>query len=82
MLPWGDGRSRWSQIYFAGLLGDQQEADKFTAENCACHHCKGPKNAHLMTDGFDCKSMIATKKRVEKADEGEDLALTCQKWIA
>ena len=55
---------------FAELLGDQQEADKYTAESCVCHRCKAPRKEYLKPDHFDSKSMIATRKKVQKAAEG------------
>ena len=35
-LTWADGVERSTRIFLGGLLGDQQEGDKFTAEPCVC----------------------------------------------
>ena len=70
VLTWADGVSRLSQIFFAGLLGDQQEADKYTAESCVCHRCKAPRKEYLTPNHFDPKSMSATRKKVEEAAQG------------
>ena len=49
VLPFADGVSRSVQIFVAGLLGDQQEGDKYTGENCVCHRCKARRNSYLLT---------------------------------
>ena len=52
VLPFADGVSRSVKIFVAGLLGDQQEGDKYTGENCVCHRCKAPRNSYLLTDHY------------------------------
>ena len=73
VLTWADGVSRLSQIFFAGLLGDQQEADKYTAESCVCHRCKAPRKEYLTPNHYHPKSMIATRKKVEEAAQGSGI---------
>ena len=73
LLPWADGQSRWSHFFFAGLLKDQQEADKYTAESCVCHRCKAPRLSYLEFVDFDCKTMLMTRTNVQKSAEGRNL---------
>ena len=82
VLTWADGVSRLSQIFFAGLLGDQQEADKYTAESCVCHRCKAPRKEYLTPDHFDSKSMTATRKKVGKAAQGSTRHQCRVRWDA
>ena len=37
LLPWADGVSRITRLYIGGVMGDQQEGDKYTGEPCMCH---------------------------------------------
>ena len=73
LLPWADGQSRWSQFFLAGLLGDQQEADKYTAGSCVCHRCTVPRHSYLESVDFDCKTMLMTRTHVQKSAEGRHL---------
>ena len=75
MLTWAEGQSRRSQFFFAGLLGDQQEADKYTAESCVCHRCKAPRHSYPESVDFDCKTMLMTRTNIQKCAEGKYLPL-------
>jgi len=48
LLTYADGESRMTQIFVGGMLGDQQEGDKYTTEPCVCHRCQAPRHAYLI----------------------------------
>ena len=50
LLTYADGDSRMTQIFVGGMLGDQQEGDKYTTEPCVCHRCQAPRHAYLDMD--------------------------------
>ncbi len=47
LLPWADGVIRLNRIFIGGVLGDQQEGDKYTGEPCVCHSCFAPRKCYL-----------------------------------
>jgi hypothetical protein len=36
-IPWADGKNRWTRLFIGGVMGDQQEGDRYTGEPCVCH---------------------------------------------
>ena len=71
------------RIFVAGLLGDQQEGDKYTAKSCSCNCYQEPRNTYLPTDQFLSKTIKITRNKVQLAAEGEILPGTNKtaKWI-
>ena len=74
ILPWGDGVLRSTRIFFGGLLGDQQEGDKYTAEPVVCHRCTAARKDYLNPDA---PALVKTSKgmrlKVEAAAAGAHL---------
>ena len=52
LIPWADGETRWTRLFIGGVLGDQQEGDKYTGEPCVCHRCFVPRDQYLSTADF------------------------------
>ena len=70
-LPWVDGETRWTRLFIGGVMGDQQEGDKYTGEPCLCHRCFAPRKRYLDTDQeFEVKTMRKVRQRVEIAAAG------------
>ena len=68
ILTWADGVQRSSRIFLGGLLGDQQEGDKFTGEPCVCHRCFAARKDYLVSDApAQAKSTKRMRLRVEAA---------------
>ncbi len=65
LSPWADGKTRWTRLFIGGVLGDQQEADKYTGETCICHRCFAPRDQYLSTAHFEVKTMRKVRHRVE-----------------
>ncbi len=73
MLPWADGVNRSTRLFIGGVMGDQQEGDKYTREPCLCHRCFAPRKRYLDTDqDFGVKTMRKVRQRVEFAAAGGD----------
>ena len=70
MLPWADGVTRSTRLFIGGVLGDQQEGDKYTGEPCVCHRCFAPRKRYLDTADFEAKTMRKVRQRVEIAAAG------------
>jgi len=82
LVSWADGVSRMSRYFIGGLLGDQQESDKFTAEPCACHRCKAPRHSFLDTEDFQTKTTKMSRNKVQLAAEGAFLdGKHANRWI-
>ena len=57
--------------FIGGVMGDQQEGDKYTGEPCLCHRCFAPRKRYLDTDEeFEVKTMRKVRQRVEIAAAG------------
>ena len=70
-VPWADGVTRSTRLYIGGVMGDQQEGDKYTGEPCLCHRCFAPRKRYLDTDeDFEVKTMRKVRQRVECAAAG------------
>ena len=72
-IPWADGQTRWTRLFIGGVMGDQQEGDKYTGEPCVCHRCFAPRNQYLDTADFEVKTMRKVRARVEFAAAGGHL---------
>jgi hypothetical protein len=70
LLPWADGETRSTRLFIGGVLGDQQEGDKYTGEPCLCHRCYAPRKRYLDTEDFEVKTMRKVRQRVECAAAG------------
>ena len=71
LLPWADGVTRSTRLFIGGVMGDQQEGDKYTGEPCLCHRCYAPRKRYLDTDAdFEVKTMRKVRQRVEFAAAG------------
>jgi hypothetical protein len=70
LLPWADGVSRLTRLFIGGVLGDQQEGDKYTGEPCVCHRCFAPRKRYLETADFEAKTMRKVCQKVELAAAG------------
>ena len=70
LLPWADGVSRSTRLFIGGVLGDQQEGDKYTGEPCMCHRCFAPRKRYLETADFEAKTMRKVRQKVELAAAG------------
>ena len=70
LLPWADGETRSTRLFIGGVLGDQQEGDKYTGEPCMCHRCYAPRKRYLDTEDFEVKTMRKVRQRVECAAAG------------
>jgi hypothetical protein len=73
LLPWADGVTRSTRLFIAGVMGDQQEGDKYTGEPCVCHRCFAPRSKYLDTADFEVKTMRKVRQRVEFAASGGHL---------
>ena len=56
-IPWADGQTRWTRLFIGGVMGDQQEGDRYTGEPCVCHRCFAPRNQYMETADFEVKTM-------------------------
>lgn len=82
MLPWGDGAQRRTNIFFGGLLGDQQEGDKYTAESVVCHRCTAARTDYLNPHApAHPKTMKRMRLNVEAAASGAHLKGSRDKWV-
>lgn len=82
ILTWADGMKRSSRIFLGGLLGDQQEGDKFTGETVACHRCFAARKDYLVPDAHaQAKSSKRMRLRVEAAAAGANLPGVRDKWV-
>ena len=70
LLPWADGVTRSTRLFIGGVMGDQQEGDKYTGEPCVCHRCFAPRKRYLETADFEVKTMRKVRQRVEIAAAG------------
>jgi hypothetical protein len=70
LLPWADGVTRWTRLFIGGVMGDQQEGDKYTGEPCLCHRCYAPRNKYPDSADFEVKTMRKVRRRVEIAAAG------------
>ena len=70
LIAWADGQSRWTRCFIGGVMGDQQEGDKYTGEPCVCHRCFAPRDQYLSTADFEVKTMRKVRQRVEIAAAG------------
>ena len=70
LIAWADGQSRWTRFFIGGVMGDQQESDKYTGEPCVCHRCFAPRDRYLDTADFEVKTMRKVRQRVEIAAAG------------
>ena len=70
LIPWADGKTRWTRLFIGGVLGDQREGDKYTGEPCVCHRCFAPRDQYLSTADFEVKTMRKVSQRVEIAAAG------------
>ena len=62
--------TRLTRIFIGGVLGDQQEGDKYTGEPCVCHRCFAPRKRYLETADFEAKTMRKVRLKVEIAAAG------------
>ena len=62
--------TRLTRIFIGGVLGDQQEGDKYTGEPCVCHRCFAPRKRYLETADFEAKTMRKVRQRIEIAAAG------------
>jgi hypothetical protein len=69
-IPWADGQTRWTRLLIGGVMGDQQEGDKYTGEPCVCHRCYAPRKRYLETADFEAKTMRKVRQKVELAAAG------------
>ncbi len=69
-LPWADGFTRLTRLFICGVMGDQQEGDKYTGEPCMCHRCFAPRSHYLATADNEVKTMRKVRQRVEIAAAG------------
>ena len=82
ILTWADGVQRTSRIFLGGLLGDQQEGDKFTGEPCVCHRCFAARKDYLVSDApAQAKSSKRMRLKVEAAAAGAHLKGARNKWV-
>jgi hypothetical protein len=70
LLPWADGVTRSTRLFIDGVMGDQQEGDKYTGEPCLCHRCFAPRKRYLETTDFEVKTIRKVRQRVEIAAAG------------
>jgi hypothetical protein len=73
LIPWADGKTRWTRLFIGGVMGDQQEGDRYTGEPCVCYRCFAPRNQYLDTADFEVKTMRKVRARVEFAAAGGNL---------
>ncbi len=82
ILTWADSVQRTSWIFLGGLLGDQQEGDKFTGEPCICHRCFAASKDYLVSDApAQAKSSKCMWLMVEAAAAGAHLKRARDKWV-
>ena len=82
ILTWAYSVQRSSRIFLGGLLGDQQEGDKFTGEPCVCNSCFAARKDYLVSDApAQTKSSKRMRLRVEAAAAGAHLKGARDKWI-
>jgi hypothetical protein len=62
--------NRLTRLFIGGVLGDQQEGDKYTGEPYVCHRCFAPRKRYLETADFEAKTMRKVRQRVELAAAG------------
>jgi hypothetical protein len=68
------GHTRWTRLFIGGVMGDQQEGDRYTTgEPCVCHHCFAHRHQYLDTVDFEVKTMRKVRARVEFAAAGGHL---------
>lgn len=72
-LPWADGASRQTRFFLGGVLGDQQEGDRYTGEPCTCHRCWATRDEFLKTETLPPKSMKRMRTRIETYAAGAHL---------
>ena len=70
LLPWADGVTRSTRLFIGGVMGDQQEGDKYTGGACVCHRCFAPRSKYLDTADYEVKTMRKVRQRVEIAAAG------------
>jgi hypothetical protein len=63
-LLWGGQDWRWTRLYIAASLCDQQQADYLTAEGPVCHQCHAPKSDLLNTSWAHGVKTSAKRKKV------------------
>ena len=56
-----------------GVLGDQQEGDRYTGEPCVCHRCAATRDKYLETDNLQPKTMKLMRARIETYAAGVNL---------
>jgi len=82
ILTWADSVQRSSRIFLGGLLGDQQEGDKFTGEPATCHRCLAARKDYLVPNAYaPVKSSKRMRLRVETAASGANLPGVRDKWV-
>ena len=82
VLPWADGKSRKTRFFLGGVLGDQQEGDRYTGEPCVCHRCGATRDKYLETDNLQPKTMKRMRARIETYAAGVNLTGSRKdKWI-
>ncbi len=81
LLPWADGCTRSTRQYIGGVMGDQQEGDKYTGEPCVCHRFYAPRTHYLDTADYEVKTMQKVRQRVEIAAAGEYLKGSSSKRV-
>ena len=73
---------RSSRIFLGGLLGDQQEGDKFTGEPCVCHRCFAARKDYLVQDvPIRTKTSKRMRLGIEAAAAGAHLPGAREKWV-
>ncbi len=70
LLPWADGFSRLTRLFIGGVMGDQQEGEKYTGEPCMCHRCFAPRTHYLATADYEVKIKRKVRQRVEISAAG------------
>jgi hypothetical protein len=77
LLPLADGVTRYTRLFIGGVMGDQQERDKYTGESCLCHRCFAPRSKYRDTSDFEVKALRKVRKRVEIAAAGRYMKGIC-----
>jgi hypothetical protein len=72
-LLWADGVRRLTRMFLGGIMGDQQEADKYTCEPCACHRCHVKRSDFIdTTHASELKITRRRRREIMDAAAGGD----------
>ncbi len=81
LLPGADSVTRSTRLFIGGVIGDQQEGDKYTGEPCLCHRCFAPRSKYLDTADNEVKTMRKVRQGVQIAAAGGYKKGSRGKWI-